>query len=135
MAQKKVRVAIIGTGNCASFPVQGVQFYQDIADDAHVPGIMHTRLSGYHIRDSDYVRWLSDRKWAYIRMEGTTGTTFGNVPLNVEVKLKVWDSPNSAGVMIDAAKKWKRLSKENVMSDVYCVIRRTQYETRNLKSL
>lgn len=42
---------------------------------------------------------LTDRKWAYIRMEGTT---FGNVPLNVEVKLEVWDSPNSAGVMIDA---------------------------------
>jgi myo-inositol-1-phosphate synthase len=48
---------------------------------------------------SDYVPWLTDRKWAYIRMEGTT---FGNVPLNVEVKLEVWDSPNSAGVVIDA---------------------------------
>ncbi|HKY55223.1 MAG TPA: inositol-3-phosphate synthase [Anaerolineales bacterium] len=52
-----------------------------------------------HVGPSDYVPWLSDRKWAYIRMEGTT---FGNVPLNVEVKLEVWDSPNSAGVMIDA---------------------------------
>ena len=52
-----------------------------------------------HIGPSDYVAWLTDRKWAYIRMEGTT---FGDVPLNAELKLEVWDSPNSAGVMIDA---------------------------------
>ena len=52
-----------------------------------------------HVGPSDYVPWLTDRKWCYIRMEGTT---FGNVPLNVEVKLEVWDSPNSAGVMIEA---------------------------------
>jgi myo-inositol-1-phosphate synthase len=52
-----------------------------------------------HVGPSDYVPWLSDRKWCYIRMEGTT---FGNVPLNCEVKLEVWDSPNSAGVVIDA---------------------------------
>jgi myo-inositol-1-phosphate synthase len=52
-----------------------------------------------HIGPSDYVEWLSDRKWAYIRLEGTT---FGNVPLNLELKLEVWDSPNSAGVVIDA---------------------------------
>jgi len=52
-----------------------------------------------HVGPSDYMPWLTDRKWAYLRMEGTT---FGNVPLNVEVKLEVWDSPNSAGVMIDA---------------------------------
>jgi myo-inositol-1-phosphate synthase len=52
-----------------------------------------------HVGPSDHVPWLTDRKWAYIRMEGTT---FGNVPLNVELKLEVWDSPNSAGVMIDA---------------------------------
>lgn len=52
-----------------------------------------------HIGPSDYVQWLSDRKWAYIRMEGRT---FGDVPLNVEMKLEVWDSPNSAGVVIDA---------------------------------
>jgi myo-inositol-1-phosphate synthase len=45
------------------------------------------------------VPWLTDRKWCYIRMEGTT---FGDVPLNCEVKLEVWDSPNSAGVVIDA---------------------------------
>jgi len=54
-----------------------------------------------HIGPSDYVAWLSDRKWAYIRLEGTT---FGEVPLNVELKLEVWDSPNSAGVMIDAVR-------------------------------
>ena len=54
-----------------------------------------------HIGPSDYVPWLSDRKWAYIRLEGRT---FGDVPLNVELKLEVWDSPNSAGVVIDAVR-------------------------------
>ncbi|HCG03400.1 MAG TPA: inositol-3-phosphate synthase [Chloroflexi bacterium] len=54
-----------------------------------------------HIGPSDYVAWLSDRKWAYIRMEGRS---FGDVPLNVELKLEVWDSPNSAGVVIDAVR-------------------------------
>lgn len=58
-----------------------------------------------HIGPSDYVEWLSDRKWAYIRMEGTT---FGNVPLNIEMKLEVWDSPNSAGVVIDAVRCCKQ---------------------------
>jgi len=52
-----------------------------------------------HVGPSDYVPWLNDRKWCYIRMEGTT---FGDVPLNAELKLEVWDSPNSAGVVIDA---------------------------------
>lgn len=52
-----------------------------------------------HVGPSDYVPWLADRKFCYIRMEGTT---FGNVPLNLELKLEVWDSPNSAGVVIDA---------------------------------
>jgi myo-inositol-1-phosphate synthase len=52
-----------------------------------------------HIGPSDYVEWLTDRKWAYIRLEGRT---FGDVPLNMELKLEVWDSPNSAGVVIDA---------------------------------
>jgi myo-inositol-1-phosphate synthase len=54
-----------------------------------------------HVGPSDYVPWLSDRKWCYIRMEGTT---FGEVPLNLEAKLEVWDSPNSAGVIIDAVR-------------------------------
>ncbi len=54
-----------------------------------------------HVGPSDYVPWLKDRKWCYIRLEGTT---FGNVPLNCEVKLEVWDSPNSAGVVIDAVR-------------------------------
>lgn len=54
-----------------------------------------------HVGPSDYVPWLTDRKWCYIRMEGTT---FGNVPLNLELKLEVWDSPNSAGVVIDAVR-------------------------------
>ncbi|MCH8992435.1 MAG: inositol-3-phosphate synthase [Acidobacteria bacterium] len=54
-----------------------------------------------HIGPSDYVPWLSDRKWAYIRMEGEA---FGGVPLNIELKMEVWDSPNSAGVVIDAVR-------------------------------
>ena len=54
-----------------------------------------------HVGPSDYVPWLEDRKWAHIRLEGTT---FGDVPLNVELKLEVWDSPNSAGVVIDAVR-------------------------------
>src|SRR5437588_3868198 len=57
-----------------------------------------------HIGPSDYVAWLSDRKWAYIRLEGRT---FGDVPLNMELKLEVWDSPNSAGVVIDAVRMVK----------------------------
>jgi myo-inositol-1-phosphate synthase len=52
-----------------------------------------------HVGPSDYVPWLKDRKWCYLRMEGQT---FGDVPLNIELKMEVWDSPNSAGVMIDA---------------------------------
>jgi myo-inositol-1-phosphate synthase len=54
-----------------------------------------------HVGPSDYVPWLEDRKWCYIRMEGTT---FGNVPIQCELKLEVWDSPNSAGVVIDAVR-------------------------------
>ena len=54
-----------------------------------------------HVGPSDYVPWLTDRKWAYIRMEGTS---FGDVPLNLEMKLEVWDSPNSAGIVIDAVR-------------------------------
>ncbi len=54
-----------------------------------------------HVGPSDYVPWLTDRKWAHIRLEGRT---FGDVPLNVELKLEVWDSPNSAGVVIDAVR-------------------------------
>ena len=50
---------------------------------------------------SDYVAWLTDRKWAHIRIEGRS---FGDVPLNLELKLEVWDSPNSAGVVIDAVR-------------------------------
>lgn len=54
-----------------------------------------------HVGPSDFVPWLTDRKWAHIRVEGTT---FGGAPLNVELKLEVWDSPNSAGVVIDAVR-------------------------------
>jgi myo-inositol-1-phosphate synthase len=54
-----------------------------------------------HVGPSDHVPWLRDRKWAYIRMEGTA---FGGAPLNLELKLEVWDSPNSAGIVIDAVR-------------------------------
>jgi myo-inositol-1-phosphate synthase len=54
-----------------------------------------------HVGPSDFVPWLTDRKWAYIRMEGTG---FGGTPLNIELKLEVWDSPNSAGIVIDAVR-------------------------------
>jgi myo-inositol-1-phosphate synthase len=57
-----------------------------------------------HIGPSDYVQWLDDRKWAYVRLEGRA---FGNVPLNMEYKLEVWDSPNSAGIIIDAIRAAK----------------------------
>ena len=54
-----------------------------------------------HVGPSDFVPWLTDRKWAHVRLEGTT---FGGVPLNMELKLEVWDSPNSAGIVIDAVR-------------------------------
>ncbi len=57
--------------------------------------------SDVHVGPSDYVEWLTDRKWAHIRMEGQA---FGDVPLNVELKLEVWDSPNSAGIVTDAVR-------------------------------
>ncbi|HEX4519093.1 MAG TPA: inositol-3-phosphate synthase [Gaiellaceae bacterium] len=65
-----------------------------------------------HVGPSDYVPWLTDRKWAYIRMEGTS---FGDVPLNIELKLEVWDSPNSAGIVIDAVRLAK-LALDNGIS-------------------
>ncbi|HYM49995.1 MAG TPA: inositol-3-phosphate synthase [Candidatus Limnocylindrales bacterium] len=65
------------------------QLHKEIGDD------------NIHIGPSDYVPWLQDRKWAYIRLEGRS---FGDVPLNIELKLEVWDSPNSAGVVIDAVR-------------------------------
>src|SRR5213592_241408 len=64
-----------------------------------------------HVGPSDYVPWLTDRKWAYIRMEGSA---FGDVPLNVELKLEVWDSPNSAGIVIDAVRLAKLALDHNV---------------------
>jgi len=68
--------------------------------NAVVSQLDHNIDSGcIHIGPSDYVSWLTDRKWAYIRCEGTS---FGDVPLNMEFKLEVWDSPNSAGIVIDA---------------------------------
>ena len=64
-----------------------------------------------HVGPSDYVPWLEDRKWCHIRIEGTT---FGDVPLNLELKLEVWDSPNSAGVVIDAVRCAKLALDNNI---------------------
>jgi myo-inositol-1-phosphate synthase len=64
-----------------------------------------------YIGPSDYVPWLTDRKWAHIRVEGQA---FGDVPLNVELKLEVWDSPNSAGIVIDAVRLCKLALNDGV---------------------
>ena len=66
-----------------------------------------------HVGPSDHVPWLTDRKWAYIRMEGSA---FGGVPLNLELKLEVWDSPNSAGIVIDAVRLAKLALNNGVTS-------------------
>src|SRR4249919_1636946 len=68
---------------------------------SNLTGALANKVSdrNVHIGPSDYVQWLDDRKWAYVRLEGRA---FGDVPLNLEYKLEVWDSPNSAGVIIDA---------------------------------
>jgi myo-inositol-1-phosphate synthase len=70
---------------------------QSVASQLDVP----LEADDIHVGPSDFVPWLTDRKWAHIRVEGTT---FGGVPLNVELKLEVWDSPNSAGIVIDAVR-------------------------------
>ncbi len=69
-----------------------------------------------HIGPSDYVPWLDDRKWAYVRLEGRA---FGDVPLNLEYKLEVWDSPNSAGVIIDAVRAVKIAKDRGIAGPVY----------------
>jgi len=69
-----------------------------------------------HIGPSDYVQWLDDRKWAYVRLEGRA---FGDVPLNLEYKLEVWDSPNSAGVIIDALRAAKIAADRGVGGPVF----------------
>ncbi|NTW97861.1 MAG: inositol-3-phosphate synthase [Oscillochloris sp.] len=91
-----------------------------------------------HVGPSDYVPWLGDRKWAYIRMEGTT---FGDVPLNIELKLEVWDSPNSAGVVIDAVRCAKLALDRHISGALYAPSsyfmktppkQHTDYEARDL---
>ncbi len=69
-----------------------------------------------HIGPSDYVPWLDDRKWAYVRLEGRA---FGDVPLSLEYKLEVWDSPNSAGIIIDAVRAAKIAKDRGVGGPVY----------------
>jgi myo-inositol-1-phosphate synthase len=77
---------------------------QAVTSNLHGPlaGKVHDR--DVHIGPSDYVAWLDDRKWAYVRLEGRA---FGDAPLNLEYKLEVWDSPNSAGIIIDAIRAAK----------------------------
>ena len=69
-----------------------------------------------HVGPSDYVPWLKDRKWCHIRIEGTT---FGDVPLNAELKLEVWDSPNSAGVIIDAIRESRKIFQRMISYSIY----------------
>ncbi len=82
LESKKVSKTQAVTSNLNDGPLSGVKDSRDV-----------------HIGPSDYVAWLDDRKWAYVRLEGSA---FGEVPLNLEYKLEVWDSPNSAGIIIDA---------------------------------
>ncbi|HJC30475.1 MAG TPA: inositol-3-phosphate synthase, partial [Candidatus Dietzia intestinipullorum] len=70
--------------------------------EGSLKGKVHDR--NVHIGPSDYVEWLDDRKWAYVRLEGRA---FGDAPINLEYKLEVWDSPNSAGIIIDAVRAAK----------------------------
>ena len=84
LESKKVSKTQAVTSNLSDGPLAGVK------DDRNV-----------HIGPSDYIAWLDDRKWAYVRLEGRA---FGEVPLNMEYKLEVWDSPNSAGIIIDAVR-------------------------------
>ena len=82
----KVRVPIIGVGNCAPALVQGVNYYKDAKEADRDPGVMHVNLGGYNVGPSDDVPWLTDRKFCHICIEETT---FGDVPLSLEAKLEV----------------------------------------------
>ena len=77
---------------------------QSVTSNLHGPLGGKIQDRNVHIGPSDYVQWLDDRKWAYVRLEGRA---FGDVPLNLEYKLEVWDSPNSAGIIIDAIRAAK----------------------------
>ncbi|RLV48106.1 inositol-3-phosphate synthase [Nocardioides mangrovicus] len=77
---------------------------QSVTSNLHGPLGGKIADKNVHIGPSDYVQWLDDRKWAYVRLEGRA---FGDVPLNLEYKLEVWDSPNSAGIIIDAIRAAK----------------------------
>ncbi|WP_062381664.1 inositol-3-phosphate synthase [Demequina pelophila] len=87
LESKKVSKTQAVTSNLTNGPLAGVKDSRNV-----------------HIGPSDYVAWLDDRKWAYVRLEGSA---FGEVPLNLEYKLEVWDSPNSAGIIIDAMRAAK----------------------------
>ena len=84
--------------NCIPVFIASQDYWPDRFREHGVPIIGDDNV---HVDPSDYVSWLTDRKWCHIRMEGHS---FGDVPLNLELKLEVWDSPNSAGVVIDAVR-------------------------------
>src|SRR6266508_3865855 len=92
------------------FADRGVRIDRTSQIDYLLPG------TDVHVGPSDYVPWLQDRKWCHIRIEGTT---FGDVPLNMELKLEVWDSPNSAGVVIDAVRCAKLALDRGMSGAVY----------------
>src|SRR3712207_7051765 len=85
-------------------------------------------VGNVHIGPSDHVPWLDDRKWAYVRLEGRA---FGDVPLSLEYKLEVWDSPNSAGIIIDAIRAAK-IAKDR--GEGGPVIGRSEEHTSELQS-
>ena len=94
MAKEKIRVAIIGVGNCACALVQGVYFYQDTEEDQIIPGLMNPNLGGYQIRDIEFSAAIDF-------VQNRVGNNL-EVLLSIELKLEIWDYPNSAGVMVDA---------------------------------
>ena len=164
---RKIKVAIVGVGNCASSLVQGIYYYRDAKDDAFVPGVMHVRFGGYHIRDIEVVAAFDVNRnkvgkdvaeaiyaapnnttvFAEVpalgvkvsrgpRLDGVNKYTeplvpvsdtdrpvdvvkvlkeSGAVPMNLELRLSVEDSPNSAGVAIDSIRCLK-LALDNKLS-------------------
>ena len=102
-ARPGVRTATTGRGET---PRRSRLESKKISKTQAVTSNLHKEFNAkdVHIGPSDHVGWLDDRKWAYVRLEGRA---FGDVPLNLEYKLEVWDSPNSAGVIIDAVRAAK----------------------------
>jgi myo-inositol-1-phosphate synthase len=117
MSKNKVRVAIIGVGNCVSSLVQGVEFYKNTPDNASVPGLIQVNPGSYHIPDIEFTLGIdinvtkvgkdiaeaifAEPNNTYKFNEVLNGNNLRGSPAQLEVKLEVWDSPNSAGVVIN----------------------------------